>query len=414
MASARQVVPPEPNVRAIYLTKAAGLAVILLGLWPLKWLVSPGILAAPLSAVTALVLLPTIAVVLWSGEVPRRLLAVSLAADVAGITAAIHYGGVDQASGPLLYAAVIGLAGLLLAERVAFITAAGGAFAYATLVWVEHAEIWPRVDAHSRPPGHQAAAVILITVALFVVAWLVRCGVRQIREAYRRAEAIRVEGMSVLSHDLKNPLSIIHGYSQMIEDAEDASERCEYVQRIQHSVQQALDLIHNVLDASTMEAGPIRLSRVAVRLNDLVVQVLERYQPAASSKGVHTSTALAPSLPVIAADTQLLERAVGNLIANAIKYTDKDGNVQISTASAEATVRLSVRDTGRGISAAEQAQLFRKYGRTTSGRAADGSGLGLYIVRRVVEAHGGSVRVASEPGRGSTFTVELPCQARES
>lgn len=412
MTTQRQGALPGPNVRAIYLIKAVAFVAILATVWLVKWLVSPNILAGPISAVIVLILMPTAAVGLWRDRVPEWLLGASFAADIVAVTAGIHYGGgVDQVSGPLLYAAVIALAGLLLAERAAFVAAGGSALSYALLVWAEYAKLLPHWVAYGRPPDRQAGTVITVTLFLFIVAWAISHTVGQIRRAYAQADAIRIEAIGVLSHDLKNPLAIIHGYAQMIEDEEDASERLEYVRRIQHSVQQALDLVHNVLDASAMEARPLQPNRGPVRLNELVTQILQQYQANAASKGVQTSTALAEQLPVIEADAQLLGRAIGNLISNALKFTDQGGNVRVETTGTDQAVRLVVHDTGRGIPAAQQAELFKKYSRIASGRAAEGTGLGLYIVRRIAEAHGGSVRLTSEPGKGSTFTLELPVRA---
>jgi signal transduction histidine kinase len=412
MTTQRQGALPGPNIRAIYLTKALAFVVILAAVWLVKWLLSPAILAGPISAIIVLILISTGAVALWRGQVPAWLLGTSFAADIVAITAGIHYGGgVDQVSAPLLYAAVIALAGLLLAERAAFVAAGGSALSYALLVWAEYAKLLPHWVDYGRPPDRQAGTVIMVTLFLFIVAWAIAYTVGQIRRAYTRADEIRIEAIGVLSHDLKNPLAVIDGYAQMIEDEEDPSERLEYVRRIQHSVQQALDLVHNVLDASAMEARPLQPTRVAVHLNELVTQTLQQYRANAASKGIQTSTELATELPVIEADPQLLGRAIGNLISNAVKFTDEGGSVRVKTTNTDQAVLVAVHDTGRGIPAAQQTQLFKKYSRIASARAAEGNGLGLYIVRRIAEAHGGSVRVTSEPGKGSSFTLELPLRA---
>jgi signal transduction histidine kinase len=98
------------------------------------------------------------------------------------------------------------------------------------------------------------------------------------------------------------------------------------------------------------------------------------------------------------------------LVSNAIKYTDARGRVEIATAHQPGSVTVSVRDTGCGIAPATQAQLFEKYSRVATSTAVEGSGLGLYIVRRIARLHGGSVGVVSDVGQGSTFTLALPCE----
>ncbi|HVM98451.1 MAG TPA: ATP-binding protein, partial [Candidatus Acidoferrales bacterium] len=115
-----------------------------------------------------------------------------------------------------------------------------------------------------------------------------------------------------------------------------------------------------------------------------------------------------PTMPILHADDQLLRRALGNLLSHAIKYTGRNGMVRITTALRDATAVVTVDDNGPGIPASEQSNLFRKYGRTVSSHRTEGTGLGLYIVRRIAEAHHGRVLLHSERGRGSTFSIELP------
>jgi signal transduction histidine kinase len=120
------------------------------------------------------------------------------------------------------------------------------------------------------------------------------------------------------------------------------------------------------------------------------------------------STTLAPGLPIVHADAQLISRALHNLVSNALKFTEAGGTVEIITRVDDDKIEITVRDSGRGIPADEQPRLFQEYARGASSGSIEGTGLGLYIVRRSAEAHGGSVNVVSEVGEGSTFTLTLP------
>jgi signal transduction histidine kinase len=400
--------PSGINIRAIYITKALGFASILVTIWFLALFISPTTLALPITVVIVAVTLPTLVVALWPGEVPKWSLWCSFAADILAITTGVHFGGgVDQVSAPLLYTAVIGLAGLLLSGGSAFVVAGACALSYGALVGAEYIGWLPHLVAYSRPPDRQAATVVMVTLYLFLIAWVVSYAATQMRRTYARVEELRREAVSALSHDLKTPLTIIHGYSQMIESA-GAADRSEYVQRIQHSVQGALDLIHNILDASAMEGRSLAPNLAPVNLNDLTEQVVDLYRPTIAAAGIRVATRLSPSVRVLDADRHLLARAIGNLVSNAIKYSSPGGLVAIQTEFSDGSLNVVVRDEGRGIPADEQDQLFEKYSRTPSGRFKEGTGLGLYIVRRIAEAHGGSIEVNSEPDKGSRFTLRLP------
>jgi signal transduction histidine kinase len=398
---------PGPSVQAIYTTKAAAVVAILLLMWLLKLSVFPDVPAEGYSILIALALLPTLAVVVWRRQGRVWLLAVSFAADIIAVTAGTHYGGgVDNTSGPVLYALVIVLVGLLLSERAAYIAAAGSSTLYGLLVWAEHQGLLAHHVAYSKSAGDAAATVIAMSVYLFLAAWVVSYAAQQIRAIHRRAEGMRSEAVGALSHDLKNPLGIILGYAE-IAAAVPPAERADYLRRIQKTARQALDLIHNVLDATASEDRSMVAKVEPVRVNDLVQQVVDLYQFAAEGKGIQLTAASAADLPPFDADPQLLSRAVGNLVSNAIKYTDRGGTVRIATAFEDGNLSIAVQDNGDGIATADLPRLFEKYSRSGAQRV-EGTGLGLYIVRLIAAAHGGSVHVTSEAGRGSTFSLALP------
>lgn len=398
---------PGPSVRAIYLTKAIAMGSIVILFWATKLLVFPALPAIPYLLFVGCALVPTLAVVAWRRPKPL-LLGISIGVDIVAVTVGIYVGGgADNTSGPLLYALIIVLAGLVLSEPANYLAAAGSALAYSAMICAEQMHWLRHLVPYAKPPDDARATLVVVDVYLVLVAWVTSYAVGQMRAVYVRAEQIRGEVVSALSHDLKNPLSIIQSYAEIA--AQDAGvDRVDYLGRIRHSAQQALDLVHNVLDAAAIESRPITPRYEPVAVNELVQQVIDFYQLDAVGKQVHLVTELAPVLPLIQADRQLLSRAVGNLLSNALKFSRSGGTVRVATAADGVTVLVSVVDDGPGISASDQSELFQKYRRTSTAQHVEGTGLGLYIVSQIAAAHHGTVSVRSEPGRGSTFTLELP------
>ena len=397
------------SIRAIYITKAAATGSLLVLFWLLKLFVFQSVPATRYSLIILFVLVPTLLVALRSAEVPRWLLAFSFAADIGAVTAGIHFGGgVDNVSGPLLYALIIGLAGLIVSGRAAYFCAAGSAVSYGLVGWGEQRGMLTHHLPYAKPGDDAVATVVTVSVYLFVAAWIVSYAARQVRGIYQRIEELRREAVSALSHDLKDPLGTIDGYAEMVAEATPV-ERDNYMRRIRESARQALDLVHNELDAAAVEGRSMVVNRELVNINELVERVVDVYRISAQAKGVRVTTALAGNCSPLRADPQLLSRAFGNLLSNAIKYTDANGVVEITTASRPGRVTVDVRDNGRGIAPANQVRLFQKYSRVANSAAVEGSGLGLYIVRRIAEVHGGTVGVISDLGKGSTFTLSLPC-----
>lgn len=376
--------------------------------WTLKLLVFHAVPAGPYSLIILLVLGPALLVALQADEVPEWMLTLSLVADIGAVTTGIHFGGgVDNTSGPLLYALLIGLAGMILSGRAAYLCAAASAVCYALVGWGEQHGLLAHYLPYAKPPDDAVATVVTVSVYLFMAAWIVSYAAGQVRGIYQRIEELRREAVGALSHDLKNPLGTIDGYAEMVADATPV-ERDDYMRRIRQAAREALDLVRNELDAAAVEGRGMVVNREPLNVNEFVEQVVDGYRAAAEAKGVRLTTFLAGSCPTLTADRQLLSRAIGNLVSNAIKYTHANGSVEVITAARAGSVSVSVRDTGCGIAPATQTRLFQKYSRVGTSVAVEGSGLGLYIVRRIAEAHGGSVAVASDVGQGSTFTLSLP------
>lgn len=396
------------SVRAIYTVKALALGILLVGYWAVQLYVSPFAAAGSISLTIAAAALGSLAVLAVRRPSPA-LLRMSLVVDVLALTTGVHLaGGVDNVSMPLLYPAIISLASIVLSGPDAFAAAVLSIVAYAAMVLGEYSGLLPHLVEYSRPPHRQLATLIPVGVCLLMYAWLVSFAMERVRSLYRQTEAMRRDAIHALSHDLKNPLSVIHGYARLMQSVP-VPEREGFAPGIERTAQQALDLVSNVLDASAFDDGlPITPRLHPVPLGDLVADVTDRYRHMAAAASIRLECDVAEGMPLAEIDGQLVSRALGNLISNAIKYGGNGSCVRVSAAADGGRISIAVSDGGAGIARDELPLLFHRYSRTSSARGIEGSGLGLYIVRCIAESHRGEVRVESTPGKGSTFTLELP------
>ena len=210
------------------------------------------------------------------------------------------------------------------------------------------------------------------------------------------------------SHELRTPLTSIEGYARMLRqwgvgDPETTREGAEVIEResvrMRHLVEGLLNLAHG-------DVG-ITLDRAAHDLREIANDAVAAARMAADGRvGVFSRVGDAPVMAEV--DRERLYQVLGILLDNAVKYTPEGGSVSVSTRLREGVVELSVEDTGAGIDERHLPHIFDRFYRADTARSAGGSGLGLAIARQIVEQHGGTITVASEPGSGSTFTVSLP------
>ena len=218
-----------------------------------------------------------------------------------------------------------------------------------------------------------------------------------------------------VSHDLRTPLTRLRSSAELALAGPADSER--YREALADCVEECdrvLMMLNTLMDISEAESGTLQLQRQPVRLGDIVDRVVELYHDVAEAKGVtlvsRDGGGGALSDLIVSGDRRRLEPVAANLLDNAIKYTPAGGRVEVQIARDGNLARLSVRDTGPGIPAHELPRIWERLFRGDTSRTERGLGLGLSLVKAIVEAHGGSVDVVSEPGRGSTFTVSLPTQ----
>lgn len=169
-------------------------------------------------------------------------------------------------------------------------------------------------------------------------------------------------------------------------------------------------MINDLLELSRLESRPDLPRCVPVDVRGVVQRAVELLMPAAQKKRLQLAINVGPGLPAVSGNAEYLERAIANLVDNAIKYTPDEGRIAVAAAAADGHVTLTVSDTGIGIPAEDVPRIFERFYRVDRSRSRDvgGTGLGLSIVKHVVQMHQGTVAVNSTPGSGSTFTLKLP------
>ncbi len=230
------------------------------------------------------------------------------------------------------------------------------------------------------------------------------------------ANLAKSEFLSRMSHELRTPMNSILGFAQLLEMGELNSGQKKGVSHIMRSGKHLLDLINEVLDISRIEAGHISLSLEPLRVGDVILEILDIVRPQANERKIKFELpGTGENSLYVKADKQRLKQILLNLISNAIKYNKKEGLVVLSSAlmpensTGVAMVRISVKDTGTGISSTDLPKLFQPFERIGAEKTeTEGTGLGLSVVKQLVEAMHGMVGVESNPGEGSTFWIEFP------
>ncbi len=239
---------------------------------------------------------------------------------------------------------------------------------------------------------------------------------RELNEAnakLRELSEMKEEFLALTTHDLRSPLTVISGVINFFTSGrlgELTSEQKNMVSMMERNTQSLIELVNDLLDASKLESGTLRLDLAPLDLRALVDDLRESMGPLARDKELMLEELLPDDLPRVAADRNKLRRVLVNLISNAIKFTPKGGRVTLRAEELTGVVRVCVIDTGVGIQKEDLDRLFDKYeqARSRATRSEKGTGLGLYITRQIVELHGGRIEVKSEVGKGSTFSFTIP------
>jgi signal transduction histidine kinase/CheY-like chemotaxis protein len=235
---------------------------------------------------------------------------------------------------------------------------------------------------------------------------------RTARADAERAERAKDEFVATLSHELRTPLNAVLGWARLLRLGKlDAAAASRGIETIERSAQAQAQIVDDLLDFSRIVRGQLRLDVRPVELVPVVEAALEAVRPAAAARNISVAAVLVPGAGPVAGDPGRLQQVVWNLLSNAIKFTPPGGRVEIRLAREGDEVTIRVRDTGAGIAEDFVPHLFERFRQadSSSTRVHGGLGLGLALVRHLVEAHGGAVSATSDgPGRGAAFTVRLP------
>ena len=232
------------------------------------------------------------------------------------------------------------------------------------------------------------------------------------RKAAEDANRLKDEFLCAVSHELRTPLTAINGWALMLRAGRlDAAQSARALENIVRNAKSQNQLINDLLDASRIIASKMRLDIAPLKLGSVIEAAVETVRPVAEAKGIRLSAMLDPAVDTMYGDAERLQQVVWNLLSNAVKFSPTGGRVEVRLERADSHVEIVVTDNGRGIKPGFLPYVFEHFRQEDGGtnRRHGGLGLGLAIVRHIVELHGGTVSVASEGlGKGATFTVALP------
>jgi two-component system phosphate regulon sensor histidine kinase PhoR len=229
----------------------------------------------------------------------------------------------------------------------------------------------------------------------------------------RSLQATRRELIGNISHEFRTPLAGIKAMVETLSDGavDDKKAARDFLSRIDSEVDRLTQLVAELTELSRIETDRAELKLEPVNLNDLAEEVTTQLSPQAERRRLSLVKELAVGLPPVSADRARVRQVIVNLLHNAIKFTEPGGRITVSTRREDDSATVAIADTGRGISSDDLPHVFERFYKGDKVRSGEGTGMGLAIAKHIVEAHGGSIRVESEEGKGSTFSFSLPVRA---
>ncbi len=232
-------------------------------------------------------------------------------------------------------------------------------------------------------------------------------GINKMAEELGGMETLRTDFVANVSHEMKTPLSVIHSYGTLLQSPDlDDQTRMEYAAAITQAARRLSDMMTNILKLNRLEHQQIYPNLQAYDLGEQLCESLLQYETVWERRGIAIETELAEGVAVVA-DPELLSLVWNNLLSNAFKFTERGGRVTLSLQASEHHAVVRVSDTGCGISPEVGEHIFEKFYQGDTSRATEGNGLGLALVKRVVDILGGEIGVESTLGKGSAFTVKI-------
>jgi signal transduction histidine kinase len=234
------------------------------------------------------------------------------------------------------------------------------------------------------------------------------------KTAAEAASKAKSEFLATMSHELRTPLNAIIGFSEFLMDEtirpSEPAKVTGYLKAIHESGHHLLAVINDILDHSKAEAGRLEVSEEEVNVEEAIAAALRVVAPRARSGGLEITTTIAPGLPLLRGDTRLLRQILLNLLSNSIKFTPSGGKVEVAVREDNGGIEIRVRDTGIGMKAEDIPKAFEPFRQIDNRfiRKYQGTGLGLSLVKAMIEAHSGTIGVQSAPGAGTTVTICFP------
>ncbi|MBR1931807.1 MAG: sensor histidine kinase [Lachnospiraceae bacterium] len=220
-------------------------------------------------------------------------------------------------------------------------------------------------------------------------------------------ETLRTDFISNVSHELKTPLSVIQNYGTMLQTPHLSEEkRMEYSKKITEQTRRLSAMVTNILRLNKLENQQIFPNREKLNLSEHICEHILEFEPLWEEKGLAIETRLEEGVEILG-DTEMLGLVWSNLMSNAIKFTESGGKITITVAASDGKASVEFRDTGCGISPETGKRIFQRFYQGDTSHASQGNGLGLALVKRIIDIHGGDIVVNSELGKGSTFRVEF-------
>jgi two-component system phosphate regulon sensor histidine kinase PhoR len=228
----------------------------------------------------------------------------------------------------------------------------------------------------------------------------------------REIDRMKTELVSMVAHELRSPLTSISGFSELLLDSSlSETQAHEYAQIILNESSRLGDLINKFLDISRIESGKSQMKKTSANMYEIVMNVLAMNIHLAERRAIQVNIAIPYDLPEVFVDKEMIGQVLLNLFTNAVKYSPEKTIIEINGSADADYLSVQVADQGYGISEQSLPKIFDKFYRVTDNekvKEVTGSGLGLSLVKEIIESHGGTVTVTSRPGQGSTFTIKLP------
>lgn len=234
----------------------------------------------------------------------------------------------------------------------------------------------------------------------------------------KTVEQMKNDFVSIASHELRTPLGVISGYLNLFlggQLGELTQDQQTFLERIYHSAADMAALVEDLLNISRIEAGRLEVSVQSFNLDQLMAEVINHLELRSQAKSIHIQLKHSSKVIILRADRQKIEQALTNILDNAIKYTYDHGTIAINIKLKVGVAEIVIQDSGVGISPEHIGHIFEKFYRESNPLSVKegGSGLGLYISRKLIELHGGTISVTSKLGQGSAFTIKLPLSTKK-